>query len=434
MTSKARFVRADRFQTRWDFIDLEALLPSDHRARVVWEFVETLDLSAFYDAIKAREGEPGRPPPDPAVLLALWLYATIEGVGSARQLARLAQGDVAYRWIAGGVPLNYHGLADFRVAHMELLDRLLSESVTALIAEGLVSLTEIAVDGTKVRANASRESFKTGSKLERIGAAVEARLAALKAEIESDPEAGARRKRAAQERATRDVKQRAARARAALDRVRAEKAKRAKTHPQDEAKKKSEPKVSLSDPEARTMRFPDGAVRPAYNAQLAVTPGTGVIVSVEMTDRRNDAGLAAPMVDDIVRRYGRAPEKLLVDTHYATSQDIAALAEHAAGAVKVFAPTPTERNDVKPATLAKRAKQRAREPESVKEWRSRMETPAGREVYGLRKLIERINANLKNHGFGFLYVRGLIKAKAVALWHALANNLMAAHRLRSKAA
>jgi transposase len=434
MTSDARFIPADRFQTRWDIIDLEALLPSDHRARVVMGFVESLDLSALYDAIKSRAGEPGRPPPDPAVVLALWLYATIEGVGSARQLERLAQRDVAYRWIAGGVPLNYHGLADFRVAHVAVLDRLLSESVTALIAEGLVSLTEIAVDGTKVRANASRESFKTGSKLERIEAAVEARLAALKSEVASDPDASARRQRAAAERAAREVGERAARARAAVDRLRAEKAERAKTHPQDEAKKTSEPKASLSDPQARNMRFPDGAVRPAYNAQVAVTPSEGIIVAVEMTDRRNDAGLAVPMVDDIVRRYGQAPDQLLVDTHYATSADIAALAEHAAGRVLVFAPTPTERADVKPATLANRAKQRAREPASVKEWRSRMATAAGQEVYRLRKLIERINANLKNHGFGFLYVRGLIKAKAVALWHALANNLMAAHRLRSKAA
>jgi transposase len=434
MASEARFIRADRVQTHWDFVDLEGLLPADHRARVVMSFVESLDLQALYDSIKSREGEPGRPPPDPAVLLALWLYATIEGVGSARQLERLAQRDLAYRWIAGGVPLNYHGLADFRVGHVEVLDRLLSESVTALIGEGVVSLAEIVVDGTKVRANASRDSFKTGSKLARIGAAVEQRLATLKAEIASDPEASSRRKRAAQERAAREVKERAERARGALDRVRAEKEQRAKTHPKDEAKKKSEPKVSLSDPEARCMRFPDGAIRPAYNAQVATTPKEGIIVSVEMTDRRNDAGLAAPMVDDIVRRYGKAPEKLLVDTHYATSEDIAALAEHAAGPVKVFAPTPAERDDIKPASLAKRAKQRAREPESVKEWRARMGTQAGQEVYGLRKLIERINANLKNHGFGFIPVRGLIKAQAVALWHALANNPMAAHRLRTKVA
>src|ERR1700726_508508 len=200
MASEARFLRADRLQTRWDFVDLEALLPADHRVRVVMSFVESLDLQALYDSIKSREGEPGRPPPDPAVLLALWLYATIEGVGSARQLERLAQRDLAYRWIAGGVPLNYHGLADFRVAHVWLLDRLLTESVTALIKARVISLEEIVVDGTKGRANASRGSFKTAGKLARIEAAVERRLAELKAEIETDPKASSQRRLAAKER------------------------------------------------------------------------------------------------------------------------------------------------------------------------------------------------------------------------------------------
>src|SRR2546429_9294552 len=116
MSSDARFIRADRTQTQWDFVDLEALVPSDHRARIVLSFVESLDLSLLYEAIQAREGEPGRPPPDPAVLLALWLYATIEGVGSARQLERLAQHDPAYCWIAVEAPLNYHRRAGLLVA------------------------------------------------------------------------------------------------------------------------------------------------------------------------------------------------------------------------------------------------------------------------------------------------------------------------------
>jgi transposase len=138
--AEARVVRPDRRQLRWDMIDLEGLLPADHRARLVWSFVESLDLSQLYDQVLSREGEAGRPAADPAVLLSLWLYATIEGVGSARELERLAQSDAAYRWLAGGVPLNYHGLADFRVESVEVLHRLLTQSVTALIAEGLISL------------------------------------------------------------------------------------------------------------------------------------------------------------------------------------------------------------------------------------------------------------------------------------------------------
>ena len=434
MTNEARYLRADRSQTRWDFIDVEALLPSDHRARIVWSFVESLDLSPLYDAIKSREGSAGRPPPDPAVVLALWIYAAIEGLDSARALDRLAERDLAYRWIAGGVPLNYHGLSDFRVENGDVFKRLLTESVTALIVEGTVSLEEIAIDGTKVRANASRESFKTAEQLERIEAAVERRLAALRAEVERDPEAFSRRKRAARERAAREVKERAERARAALERVRAEKEKRAKQHPGEKANKKAEPKGSVSDPDARHMQFADGAVRPGYNAQIAVTPKEGIIVSVEITDRRNDSGLAGPMVDDLVRRYGKTPERLLIDTHYATSEDIAALSEHPAGPVTVYAPTPRERENISARGLANRQRKRAREPDGVKEWRSRMATQAGQEVYRLRKLIERVNADLKNRGFGFMPVRGLLKANAVAPLYALAHNLLVVHRLRAQAA
>lgn len=129
----------------------------DHRARLVWRFVETLELGPFYEAIKSREGEAGRPAADPKVLLALWLYATLEGVGSARELDLLVGRDIAYRWLAGGVPVNYHGLSDFRVGQSAALDRLLTESVTALVSEGLVVLDEIAVDGTKLRLENSVE-------------------------------------------------------------------------------------------------------------------------------------------------------------------------------------------------------------------------------------------------------------------------------------
>ncbi len=429
--AEARVVRPDRRQLRWDMIDLEGLLPADHRARLVWSFVESLDLSQLYDQVLSREGEAGRPAADPAVLLSLWLYATIEGVGSARELERLAQSDAAYRWLAGGVPLNHHGLADFRVESVEVLDRLLTQSVTALIGEGLVRLSEIAVDGTKIRASASKKSFKTSEKLLKIEAAVAERLVALKRELTDDPGASTRRRQAARERAARDVQARAGRARAALERLAAERKARAAKHAKDEARKK-EPRASTSDPEARFMRFPDGAVRPAYNAQIAAAPKEGVIVSIEVTDRRNDAGLAGPMVDDIARRYGRTPDRLLVDTSYATSEDIVALAAHAAGPVSVYTPPPNEKETVKPASLARRRRKREKEPACLKAWRERMASEAGKAVYALRQRIERINADRKNHGFGFLAVRGLIKAKAHALWHALANNLLAARRLRTE--
>lgn len=435
MTGGARVLRADRSQLSWDLIDLEALLPSGHRARVVWSFVAGLDLAPFYAAIGSREGEPGRPPPDPQVLLALWLYATLEGVGSARQLDRLVTQDVAYRWLAGGVSVNYHGLSDFRVGWSMELDRLLTESVTALVSEGIVELTEIAIDGTKVRAPASSRSFTRGGRLERIEQAARQRIEALKQEVESDPAGGQKRRHAAQERAAREAEAKVAKARAALERLRKEKEVRAKTHAKAEAKKGA-PSASLSDPEARRMRFPDGAVRAGYNVQTAALPKSGIIVALSTTDRRNDTGLALPMAEQFARRYGCMPKRVLLDEGYVAQDDIVALAEHALGAVTIYMPPPTERaeTELDPKSLRKREHDRACEPQAVKDWRVRMQTDEAKEIFKRRKLIELIHAHYKNRALGRLTVRGSIKTQAIALWHALANNIMAAHRLRLAAA
>lgn len=429
MKGSARVLRPDRAQLGWDMVDLDGLLPADHRARLVWRFVEGLDLKPFYDLIKAREGEAGRPPPDPAVLLALWLYATLEGVGSAREIDRLCGRDIVYRWLCGGVPVNYHGLADFRVDHGDLLDRLLGESIAALIVEGLVDLDEVVIDGTKVKASAGKGSFVGEEGLARAEQLAAERVARLKAESDSDPGAGARRKAAAERRASEEMAMRAGDARATLGRLQAEKEKRAQTHAEEE-KQKGGPRVSLSDPEARWMRFADGSVKAGYNIPIAATRD-GVVLSVMATDRRNDAGLALPMVEDIARRYGRAPKRLLLDTNLAPAEDIVALANREEGAVIVYAPPPAERNDVKPETLRRRARARAKEPEALKDWRRRMAEPEAQAIYRRRRRIELVNAHMKNRGFAQLNLRGIVKAKIVALWHALAHNILAVARLRT---
>lgn len=201
-----------------------------------------------------------------------------------------------YRWLAGGVPVNYHGLADFRVAHGQVLDALLTSSLAALMAEGLVTPEEIIVDGTKVRASAGKSSFKRAGKLDAALAAAGQRVEALKAEVEDDPAAGIRRREAARARAAREVAAGAARARQTLAAIDKERHKRARHSPKEIAAKHA-PRASLTDPEARRMRFADGAVRAAYNIQFAVTAAEGLIVAVKATDRRNDSGLARPMLE-----------------------------------------------------------------------------------------------------------------------------------------
>lgn len=223
-----------------------------------------------------------------------------------------------------------------------------------------------------------------------------------------------------------------AKARAALERLRREKAGREKTHPKEE-KVKDMASVSLTDPQARRMRFPDGAIRAGYNVQTAAIPETGLIVAVMATDRRNDKGLARPLVEAVACRYGRAPQRALFDQGYATRADIAALAAHPLGPVMVYAPPPSEKPEaeLRARDRASRRYKRGKEPQAVKDWRARMQTAEGQAVFHRRKLIERIHAHYKNRGLDRLTVTGLLKTQAVALWHALANNLMLAHRLRT---
>ncbi len=159
----ARVVSPNREQLELRAVDLESLLPADHRARLVWDFVTRLDLTPLYEKIGSVEGGAGRPATDPRVPMALWLYATLEGVGSARALDRLCDEHDAYRWLCGGVGVNHHSLADFRVEHVEFLDRTLTTSIASLMATGAVTLERVAQDGVRVRASAGAASFRRRS-------------------------------------------------------------------------------------------------------------------------------------------------------------------------------------------------------------------------------------------------------------------------------
>lgn len=417
-----RVILPERQQLYWDMVDLNSQIAPDHMARVVWAFVESLDLSPLYERIKARDAVAGRPTPDPRVLLALWLYATLEGVGSARELERLCRAHVAYRWLCGGVPVNYHGLSDFRRVDGDLLDRVLTESVAALAAEGLVDLDEVAVDGTKIAASAGRGSFREAAGLAGYEEAAQRRVERLGAEVESDPGANAARRRAAQERAAREVADRAAAARAKLEALQQEKAEREKTHKKEEKAKRA-PKASSTDPQARIMQMPDGGFRPAYNLIVTAAPKSQVVLAVDPTDRRNDSGLATPMVAQVEVRYGHRPVRLLADSKMVTQEEIVALAADPGAPIEIYTPPPPDKPDAKPASVRKREARRRAEPEALQAWRARMASDEGKAIYRRRGRIETVNAGFKNHGLRRFLLRGLDKVRCEALLHAIANNL-----------
>src|SRR3982074_2318501 len=212
----ARVVVANRAQLSWDLINPDGWLAPDHRARLVVGFVETLDLTVLYDKIEAREGTAGRPAADPAVLFALWLLATMDGVGSARELDRLTSQDLAYRWVACGVPFSYHGVAAFRVAHADVLDDLLTKTLAAFMAEGLFDADEIVVDGTKIKASAGKSSYKRALPLGDAEAAARGGVGALKAEVAAGQGVSARLTQAQRGGGHRQTQERIEKARAKL--------------------------------------------------------------------------------------------------------------------------------------------------------------------------------------------------------------------------
>jgi hypothetical protein len=301
------------------------------------------------------------------------------------------------------------------------------------MAEGLFDADEIVVDGTKIKASAGKSSYKRALRLDEAEAVAQARVVALKAEVDADPAASSKRTQAARARGLSETQERIAKARVKLVEIEAEKAKRSKRSPKEVAEQK-EARASLTDPDARRMRCADGAVRASYNVQIAATTDHGFVTAIMATDRRNDSGLVRPMVEESEQRLGRPIKRVLADTGFAQADDIAALSSRPEVPVGVYIHPPKDRADVKPATLLVRQKERETEPQTIKDWRLRMTTNEAEAIMKKRGRIERVNANFKNRGFGTLLVRGLAKVQAIGLWHALAHNLSIAVRLRAMAA
>jgi transposase len=402
----ARTVEANREQMRMAIFDLEQMVPQDHQARAVWAYVERLDLSKFYDAIRSREGRAGRPAVDPRIYLALWIEATLDGVGSSRKVAHLCQYHLAYQWICGGVPINYHSLSDFRNLATDLLKGLLKQSVERLMVAGVVQIKQVSQDGMKVRAAAGASSFRTRSKLEQLA---RQQVETLAREIEDD--GGASDKRDERERADAD-QERSERINRALEQMPdAEARKRSKN-----GKKKTEARTSTTDPEARVMKMPDGGYRPAFNVHIATEVESMVVLAVEVNNEGTDLHAMLPLAEQIETDYQVRPDEWLADGGCTSVENIEKMSKRGC---KVIAPVRQRTNpDRKPSDP------RPGDSEAILEWRARMETEQAKEAYKRRGATsECINAHFRNQGLLRFLVRGAKKALAVALMHAITSNM-----------
>lgn len=414
-----RLLQPNRQQVELRASDLESLLDEDHRARLVWGYVERQDLSRLLQAIKARGSNAGRSAIDPRILFALWLYATLQGVGSGREIARLTREHDAYRWICGGVSVNYHALNDFRSCNEALMDEVLTANVAALAAAGAIHLERVAQDGMRVRADAGAASMRRQASLQQHLAEAGELVRDIKQRAKTDPAAASHRAEAARLRA---AQEREERIRAALEQLPEVQAARRRNRDKPE-----DARTSTTDADARVMKMADGGFRPAFNVQLATTCEDQVIVGVAVTKVGSDMAQMAPMVEQVIARTGITPEQWLVDGGFPSHEQIDAVHAHTQGQTEVIAPVPEpgrRRKDDDDTPPPDKHQRKPGDSEPVAQWRARMAQDPVKQQYKQRAATaECVNALARNRGLQRMPVRGLSKVRAVAGLYALAHNL-----------
>ena len=423
-----RMKSPDRSQVDPNPKRIDDLIPLDHPARLIWELVQGLDLAPLYGQIKAVEGHAGRPPIDPRILVALWLYATEEGVAKARELYRRCYDCDPYKWLRGGVDVNYHTLSDFRVQHPEWLRKQVITNIVAIRAEGLASLDVLGQDGMRVRACAGNDSFQRAAMLQQLLEEAEQKWDRLQREFEQETELSAReqaaREQAARERAVRERIERLKQAQKELQKV-AEAREKRKRGDGDSAR------ASTTEPEARRMKMGDGGTRPAYNVEFSTDLNSLVIMGADVTNAGTDSGQMEPMAQKLEVEQGPLPEnaEYYVDGGFATREDLQTMAQRG---VIVFSPVKAVEKHQQQGKDPY-APRRGDSPEVV-EWRQRMGTEGGQQKYKQRAKCEWSNAECRNRGLYQFVVRGLEKVKTIVLWYVLVHNLFRMVALRAQRA
>lgn len=421
-----RLRRAERRQVAMVVQCPDDLVGPSHPVRMVMAVVENLDVSRFSEPIKAREGLAGRDATDPQLLVGLWLYACIRGIGSARELARRCEESAPFRWLCGGVSVNHRLLSDFRSDHGAALDALFTQVIAALVDKEVVQVSRVSQDGMRVRVSAGASSFRREERLQKLLAEAQRHVEELHQQLESPALAAglSARQKAARRRAAQEKQQRLEQAIAQLPELQRKQAEAAKRAGQGKCGQKirdKELRVSSSDAEARRMKMANGGFNPAVNVQLATDTGSRAIVGVEVSNEGYDsADLSAPMRQQVEKRTGGKIQQHLLDGGYLRTEDIEQAHEQE---VELFVPPKPARN---PQNRGRELEPKPGDSEAIRAWKQRMASEEGKQIYQERAATsETVNADLRTYrGLTQITVRGLNKIKCVALWCALAYNVM----------
>ncbi|MGC1452484.1 MAG: transposase [Candidatus Sulfotelmatobacter sp.] len=401
------------------------LVSPTHPVRLVMAVVEKLDVGRFCEPIKAREGMAGRDATDPRLLVALWLYASIRGIGSARELARRCQESAPFRWLCGGVTVNHRLLSDFRTDHGDGLDDLFTQVIASLVDQEVVTVSRVSQDGVRVRVSAGASSFRREEKLQELLRQARQHVSELRSQVDSPEYARwTARQQAARQRAAIEKQQRLEAAIAQLPELKrrqAEAEKRAGQGVCGQKVRERQLRVSSTDAEARVMKMPNGGFNPAVNVQLATDTESRAMVGVAVTNEGTDSvGLSEPMRQQVEQRTGGKVEQQLIDGGYLRTDDIERA--HQQG-VELFVPPKSAKN---PQNRGRELEPKRGDSEAVRAWKLRMASEAGKEIYKERAATsETVNADLRSYrGLTQVTVRGMAKIQCVALWCALAYNIM----------
>jgi len=305
----------NRQQTRMANIYIEDLIAPDHKARAIDKLVREFDLSAFTVALKTTTGCAGRPAWEPSLLVSLWVYAYSEGITSAREIERIMPWEPGMQWLSGLETVNAHTLADFRVAHKAALDELFARLLAVLEEGGLLDLSQVMHDGTKIRAQAGADSYRREKTLRE-------RLADARAAVKEmgDPQAegtAQTRKQAAQQRALRE---RLKQMEAAMKELAAQQGEEAAQGDKEALR------VSLSEPEAHKMKHGDNAIAPSYNAQITTESQNKFIVGAHVSQNSSDANSLMAGLEKVEQNLEKVPQQVVVDGGFTNRNNIIACA------------------------------------------------------------------------------------------------------------
>ena len=415
----------ERRQMEWVAQCPDDLVGADHGVRLVAAVVEKLDVSGFEGAIKARAGVGGRDTTDPRLLIGLWLYACMRGIGSARELARRCGESAPFRWLCGGVTVNHRLLSDFRTDHGAALDELFTQVIASLVDKNVIAVSRVSQDGVRVRVSAGASSFRREERLQELLTKARQHVEELRRQVDAPEQAAvSARQRAARKRAATEKLARLEEAIAQLPELKQKQAEAARLAGQGKRGQQiraRQPRVSTTDALARVMKMPNGGFNPAVNVQLATDTQSRAILGVEVTSEGSDnAGLSEPMRRQVEQRTGGKVEQHLIDGGYMRIQDIERA--HAEG-VELFVPPKPARS---PDHRGRELEPRRGDSQALLGWKQRMASEEGNEIYKDRAATsETVNADLRSYrGLSQFTVRGMGKIRCVALWCALAYNLM----------